>query len=184
MSTVPQKTGPFETPATALPHISNATLTLHEESNARIAVPAERLFDQLDDPTRLTAHMSTRSWRMGWGKMDTALDDRGGRAVGSHIIVRGRIFGIRLYLDEVVTQRETPFRKTWETVGEPRLLVIGSYRMGFTVTRTVGGSSLRVTIDYALPTTGVSRVLGWAFGRTYAKWCTRRMVQDVEHMFA
>ena len=92
MSTVPQKSGRFETLATALPRASNVMLILHEECSARIAVPAERLFDQLDDPTRLTAHMSTRSWRMGWGRMDTLLDDLGGRAVGSHIIVRGRAF--------------------------------------------------------------------------------------------
>ena len=108
----------------------------HEEYSARIAASAERVFDRLDDQTRLSKHMSKRSWQMGWGRMETVLDAQHGRSVGAHIVVRGRVFGIRLYLDEVVTMRDAPLRKTWETVGEPRLLVIGRYRMGFDVLKT------------------------------------------------
>jgi len=156
----------------------------HEEYSAPINAPAERVFDRLDDQTRLTEHMSTRSWKMGWGKMDTMLDAQQGRAVGSHIVIRGRVFGVRLHLDEVVTTRERPVTKTWETVGEPRLLVIGSYRMGFTLIPNGTTSELHVAIDYELPAKGMSRLLGRLFGRSYAKWCTRQMVRDARHSFA
>ena len=44
--------------------------------------------------------------------------------------MNGRILGLKLSLDEVVTERDPPARKVWETVGVPRLLVIGPYRMG------------------------------------------------------
>ena len=74
--------------------------------------------------------------------------------MGSHIRLSGRILGMQLYVDEVVTQRNPPFEKTWETVAEPRLLVIGAYRMGFTVAEDGGASRLRVFIDYALPSRG------------------------------
>jgi hypothetical protein len=156
----------------------------HEEHSAPIEASAERVFDLLDDQTRLTEHMSKRSWKLGWGKMDTVLDAQQGRSVGSHIVLRGRVFGIRLYLDEVVTRRDPPVTKTWETVGEPRLLVIGPYRMGFDLTPNGMHSSLRVAIDYELPTQGISWILGRLFGPAYAKWCTRRMVRDAQHSFA
>ena len=156
----------------------------HEEHSAPINASAERVFDQLDDQTRLTEHMSKRSWKMGWGKMETVLDAQQGRSVGSHIVLRGRVFGIRLYLDEVVTVREPPLTKTWETIGEPRLLVIGPYRMGFDLTPNDTTAQLRVAIDYDLPTKGISRVLGRLFGRSYAQWCTRQMVRDAQHSFA
>lgn len=54
----------------------------HEEYSAVINASAERVFDLLDDQTRLTEHMSKRSWKMGWGRMETALDAQQGRSVG------------------------------------------------------------------------------------------------------
>jgi hypothetical protein len=152
----------------------------HEEHSATINASAELVFDQLDDQTRLSAHMSKRSWRMGWGRMETVLDAQQGRAVGSHIVIRGRVFGIPLYLDEIVTVRERPLAKTWETVGEPRLLVIGPYRMGFELSPDGAITRLRVAIDYDLPLKGISRWLGRLFGPSYAKWCTRQMAQDAQ----
>lgn len=159
------------------------TYARHEEYGARIAASAERVFDRLDDQTRLSKHMSKRSWQMGWSKMETVLDAGLGRSVGSHIIVQGRVFGVRLSLDEVVTVREPPLRKTWETVGEPRLLVIGRYRMGFALRPDGATAELRVAIDYSLPVEGISRLLGELFGRSYAKWCTRQMVRDAQSAF-
>jgi hypothetical protein len=90
----------------------------------------------------------------------------------------GRAFGITLSLDEVVVDREPPFRKAWETVGEPRLLVIGPYRMGFTVQPELSGSRLEVHIDYDLPNGLLAGRLGRLLGGFYARWCTRRMVAD------
>ena len=156
----------------------------HEEHSAPVNASAERVFDRLDDQTRLTEHMSTRSWKMGWGRMETVLDTERGRSVGSHIVIRGRVFGVRLYLDEVVTMREPPLTKRWETVGEPRLLVIGRYQMGFDLTPNDAIAQLRVAIDYELPTKGMPRLLGRLFGRSYAKWCTRQMVLDTQQSFA
>lgn len=67
---------------------------------------------------------------------------------------------------------------TWETRGEPRLLVIGSYRMGFTISGQGDRSHLAVFIDYQLPRGGFARGLARLFGKPYAAWCTRRMATD------
>ena len=155
----------------------------HEEYEGKLKASPPQLFELLDDQTRLSAHMTKRSWKMGWGKMDILLDGTRGKAVGSHIVLRGRVFGIPIHLDEVVTLREPPLRKYWETVGQPRLLVIGSYRMGFTIISSAGDVSLRVEIDYEFPQAGFSRLLGRFFGRSYAKWCTKRMVRDAQSVF-
>jgi hypothetical protein len=83
----------------------------HAESRGRLQAPAGRVFAHLDDHTRLSAHMSRRSWRMGWGRMDLHLDERAGRAVGSRIRLEGRILGVWLALEEVVTEHAPPTRK-------------------------------------------------------------------------
>lgn len=114
-------------------------------------------------------------------RIDT--DERHGQAVGSVIRLSGRVLGLRLSVDEVVTEREPPHRKAWETVGEPKLLVVGAYRMGFTIDPVAGGSRLVVFIDYDLPARGIGRMLGALLGRRYAAWCTRRMAEDARAAF-
>jgi hypothetical protein len=116
--------------------------------------------------------------------MTTIVDEQWGRVINSHVVRRGRAFGILRFVDEVVSEREMPRRKVWETVGEPRLLVLGPYRMGFEITPCDSGVLLRVSIDYELPSHGMSRLLGYLLGRIYAKWCTRELVQDAKALLA
>jgi hypothetical protein len=98
---------------------------------------------------------------MGGGRMDVQVDGGRGQVVGSHIRLSGKVFGIHLFLDEVVTEREPPHRKAWQTVGTLRLLVIGHYRIGLEINPQNGGSNLRVSIDYELPTPLSTRWLGF-----------------------
>ena len=156
--------------------------TRHEEYAGDVRASQAEVFSSLDDQVRLSAHMKKRSWKMGWGKMDIVLDAQGGRAVGSHIKLQGRVFGLVLSLDEVVTLREPPYRKRWETVGQPRLLVIGAYAMGFEISPGPIAARVRVAIDYDLPREGLPRILGLLFGKSYARWCTRKMVRDAQRM--
>jgi hypothetical protein len=110
-------------------------------------------------------------------------DERHGQAVGSVIRITGSVLGLRLSVEEAVTRRDPPREKVWETVGDPRLLIIGAYRMGFTIVPVGGGTRLIVFIDHRLPARGIGRVLGRLLGRTYAAWCTRRMASDARTTF-
>src|SRR5256885_9398928 len=150
----------------------------HHEASAVIAASAEDVFAYVDNPARISSHMEKSSWAIGGGNMKLALDEGGGRKAGSHIRLSGHAFGIELSLDEVVLERDAPHRKVWQTVGAPKLLVIGRYRMGLELSPRGKGSLLRVFIDYTLPDQGVERWLGRLLGRFYAAWCARRMVND------
>ncbi|MBI4087186.1 SRPBCC family protein [Candidatus Kaiserbacteria bacterium] len=153
----------------------------HYEESTLISASPETLFAYIDDHTRFSSHMNESSWMMGGGTMHVSVDAGRGQEVGSHIRMTGTAFGIRLFLDEVVTRRDPPFVKTWETVDIPKLLVIGSYRMSIEITPKDSGSLLRVRIDYDLPTTNVW--LGRLFGGMYARWCVRRMIKDARTYF-
>jgi len=113
-----------------------------------VAAPADSVFAYADDPARLSSHMSKSSWMMGRGRMLTELDAGRGQTVGSRIRLSGRVFGLALSVEEIVTELVPPQRKLWQTTGSPRLLVIGHYRMGFEFARQENGSLLRVYIDY------------------------------------
>lgn len=116
--------------------------------------------------------------------MKIDLDGGRGQKVGSRIRLAGNVFGIELSVEEVVTERNPPHRKVWETTGSPKLLVIGHYRMGFELSPRGKNSMLRVFIEYELPAGPAARWLGRLFGGSYASWCTRRMVDDAVKHFA
>ena len=156
----------------------------HFQSTVIVAAPLSAVFGCMDDPLMLAGHMSEPSWRTGWGSMQITLDERGGRAVGSHVRLSGKVFGIPLKLEEVVIEHVPPRRKVWETVGGPSLLVIGAYQMGFELTPLGQHTRVCVFIDYGLPHGRLSRLLARVLGRYYAAWCTHRMVEDTRRQVA
>lgn len=154
----------------------------HAATISVCATPWE-VFAFADDHARLSSHMSRRSAAMGGGAMRIEADERKGRSVGSKLKLSGKVLGLRLEVEEVVTERTPPWRKTWDTIGEPRLIVIGAYRMGFVVEDLGDASRLTVSIDYELPPRSASRWLGRLFGRAYARWCSERMARDTARHF-
>jgi Polyketide cyclase / dehydrase and lipid transport len=145
---------------------------------------ADEVFAFADDFTQLSSHMNTSSAMMMGSTMLTSFDEGRGQAIGSHVRMSGRMLGIDLFLDEVIREREPPRRKVWETVGTPRLLVIGGYRLGFDIAPTGPGVVLRVFIDYFLPASPWQRLLGHVLGGMYARWCVRQMVDGAAARFA
>ncbi len=119
---------------------------------------------------------------MGGGRMMTEVDEYKGQKVGSHIKMSGKVMGVNLFLDEVVTEYSRPIRKVWKTVGNINLLVIGNYQMGVELTPENNNTNLKVFIDYDLPSGG-SKVIGVIFGRMYANWCIDQMLNGVINQF-
>ncbi|KKP80693.1 MAG: hypothetical protein UR81_C0019G0011 [Candidatus Levybacteria bacterium GW2011_GWB1_35_5] len=155
----------------------------HYEDSTFIPASQSEIFVYVDDHKNFSSHMSKSSWMMGGGSMDVKLDEGSGKKVGSHIKLSGKVFGIKIYLDEIITTHEPPKRKEWQTVGSLRLLVIGNYRMGFEISPESQGSRLKVFIDYDMPTLLYTRWLGYLFGGIYAKWCVQQMIKGSRNHF-
>jgi hypothetical protein len=155
----------------------------HFDATATIVTSPSTPFAYLDDPQRLGAHMSQSSWMLLGSTMTYQFDEAEGKAVGAHIRIKGRVLGLALNLDEIVTVREVAARKAWKTVGKPHLLIIGNYEMGFEITPLGKSSQLRIFINYTLPR-GPSRILGWLLSGMYARWCVTRMLSDAIRHFA
>ena len=155
----------------------------HYESRAALSAPIDDVFAFLDDFRKLSAHMERSSGMMLGSKMAISTDREEGRAVGSHVAMRGTVIGIPLALEEVVVQREPPRRKVWETIAA-NLLVIGDYRLGFELESAGSTCAVRVFIDYDLPAGTLTRWLGKLFAKAYARWCTQQMARDAARRFA
>ena len=159
-------------------------LPVHFRSDVELDAQANAVFSHLDDHSRLSAHMTQPSWMVVGSRMAIEFDASKGRAVGATIRLRGGVLGIPLSVEEIVTERRPPLRKVWATTGRPRLLVIGSYRMGYEITPKARSLKLRVFLDCALPDGPISHWVGRLFGNFYARWCTQRMANDATAHFA
>lgn len=155
----------------------------HYEDIVSIMASPEAIFSYTDDQTNLSSHMNQSTWMMGGGSMKTELDEGGGKKVGSHIRMNGIVFGIHLFLEEVIIQREPPFRKAWETVGNINLIVIDHYKLGYEIMPMGSVSNLRIYIEYNLPKSWKTSWLGFIFGGIYARWCVRQMINGVQDHF-
>ena len=87
-------------------------LAHHYEASALVQAPMEKVFAYVDDPTRLASHMSKSSWMMGGGQMEIELDSGRGQNVGSRIRLAGKVFGMQLSVEEVVTKRSPLIAKS------------------------------------------------------------------------
>lgn len=115
--------------------------------------------------------------------METALDSGEGRLEGSVIRLSGRVFGIELFVEEVVTQRREPTHKEWRTINNPRLLIIGNYRMGFDLADNSGKVQVRIYIDYELPKLHLLKPVVRFLAKAYARWCIEQMASGARKYF-
>jgi hypothetical protein len=101
-----------------------------------------------------------------------------GRRLGSRVRLLGFFLGLNLEIDQRVIDRELARSKAWQTVGNPRMLIVARYRMGFSLSPLSNGCRLTAFIDYALPEKAIGRLLGALAGRVYARWCVRNLLQQ------
>jgi hypothetical protein len=160
------------------------TYPFHYQSEAVVPAAPEELFDHLDDPRRLAGHMSRRSIMMAGAFMKIQTDAQQGRALGSVIRMRARMLGIPIGLEEIVVERTRPSLKAWVTAGQPRLLVIGQYRMGFRIAPAPEGSHLTVFIEYRWPSNPWLNLPARLLAPAYARWCCRQMVRDARKLLS
>ncbi|AKM83538.1 hypothetical protein A2422_01550 [Candidatus Woesebacteria bacterium RIFOXYC1_FULL_31_51] len=150
----------------------------HFEKNIKIKTSPQKIFDYVDNHLNFSSHMNKPSLMMGGGKTKIELDDGKGKIVGSHIKMKGSVFGINIFLDEVITEHNPPYKKTWETIGIPELIIIGNYMMGFEIKKENEGSLFKVFIDYNLPTKVFNKILEYFLSGFYAKWCVDQIIKS------
>jgi hypothetical protein len=156
----------------------------HFEKTILVNAKPDVVFSFADDHKNLSSHMNQSSLMLGGSGMKTETDEKKGLKVGSHIKLSGKVFGINLFLDEVITVHKPPYHKKWQTIGKVNLLVIGHYALGFKISPLDKEKSiLKVFIDYDLPQSQRTRWLGIFLGRIYAQWCVNQIINSVKKHF-
>lgn len=162
---------------------TNKKFSRHYKESVLVKAKPESVFEYADNPMNFSSHMNQPSGMMAGGSMKTEVDEGRGKEVGSHIRMNGNVLGVNLSLDEVIVEHQPPLRKAWETVGNVNLLVIDQYKLGFEIKPVDEESELTVYINYDLPKSLKTQLLGQIFSGTYAKWCVQQMTTGAKKHF-
>lgn len=147
--------------------------------SATIDAPAARVFAYVDDIRNLARHMSGRgSMPMMGSRLALEILTPEPTGVGTTYRYSGRVMGLTIDFSETVIRYEPGHEKVWRTIGQPRLIIIDNYEMRALVEPVAETRSrLTIAIDYELPSSGLSHLLGRLLASSYAKWCIDRMIQ-------
>ncbi|MDP9809488.1 hypothetical protein J2W42_002340 [Rhizobium tibeticum] len=161
-------------------------MTYEESATSTIDLlaPPQQFFAFLDDPTVVGAHMQRPSLMMLGATMEYDVDQGNGQVVGSIIRMRGKVLGMDLFVEEIVTEWQPPWRKSWQTLGRPKLLVIDSYHMDFAIKPISEGSRVTVKIQYSYSRSPMGSWLGGVPAKAYARWCVSKMTSEAGNHFA
>lgn len=152
----------------------------HYQESLFIPASVEDVFDYADEHANYYSHVIKFARLLG-GRMNLEMDEGRGKSVGSRIRVSGKILGKSLSLEEVITSRQAPFGKAWESVGNPAFLIVGQYRYEIQIKRQASGSMLSVVFDSNPP-----EASGWLrqwFSQVYSKACAREMAKSTRNYF-
>ena len=149
------------------------------EERVSVDAPPSRVFVWLDDPRNTGWHMNRRSFAMAGASLRVAQLSEHATGEGATYRSSGRMLGLRIDFTTTVVRWVENEEKVWRTIGEPHLVVIGHFEMRFTTTAFEGGTRLILSLDYDFPTSWFGRRLGWLLAGPYARWCVRRIINDV-----
>jgi hypothetical protein len=146
-----------------------------------INAPVEAAFDYLDDLSKTGMHMSESSAMMMGSKL--TLEHLPGPESGAGAKYRwfGKMMGLPLDFTVEVTKWIKNEEKTWETIGAPKMIILGWYRMRLmTEPDNAGGTRTWLEIEYTPPEGLFYRFLSAVFAPIYARWCVSKMLTDAK----
>lgn len=90
----------------------------------------------------------------------------------------GKMLGMTMDFNEIVTKWQPPSLKEWETVGEAKIIIMSWYRMRFDITPSEKGAIAILSISYLPPKEWYYKVLSFLFANWYCNWCLKNMLND------
>ena len=145
-----------------------------------IRATPEEVFAYLDDIKNVGMHMASSSMAMLGGKMSLQVISKNKTGRGATYRLRGGVLWMPIDITETVTKWAEGREKEWETVDNPKIIVMSWYRMHFVLKPAQRGTHVDFEIEYGLPTSFFGKMLGKLLARKYADWCLRRATEDAK----
>jgi hypothetical protein len=143
------------------------------------AQPSE-VFKHVDNINNTGTHMSKSNMPMMGGSLKTEILSKNEIGPGATYRMYGKVMGMDIDFTETVTKWIENQERVWETIGDPKLLIMGGYAMNFNVRPSNWGTRLTFGIKYSYPKSAFWKFIAFLLGDWYAKWCLKNMAKDVK----
>jgi hypothetical protein len=152
------------------------TLSRIEKYNAS---PAQ-VFRYIDDLGVTGMHMTESSMMMMGSKLHLNFLTENKTGLGSRYRWTGSMMGLKMDFTVAVTKWIDGKEKTWETVGQTKMIIYSWYRMNLVVRTIESLTEAELSISYEKPHGFINKVLSFLFADWYCRWCLRQMLGDAK----
>lgn len=140
--------------------------------------PAEKVFSYLDDLGVTGMHMTRSSAMMMGNKLHLEFLTKHHNGLGSKYRWTGTMMGMNMDFTVEVTNWIEGVEKTWETVGESKMIIYSWYRMHLVVYPKENGTQAELSITYEKPKGRFARMISILAADWYCSWCLKNMLSD------
>ena len=98
------------------------------------------------------------------------------RGVGAIFRWLGKIMGMEIDITERITTWIENREKVWETIGQPKIILLGWYRMILKTSAVKEGTLTSLQIDFTPPSGFFYKILYFLFSGWYCNWCLNNML--------
>lgn len=151
------------------------------EKSILIEGSVEEVFAFMDDIRNTGKHMTENSASMMGGKLHLEWLTTHMTGLGTKYRWTGKVVGMKMDFTVEVNQWIKNKEKTWGTIGEAKMIVISWFEMHLELTPTENnGTLVFLSIRY---TKNKGSLWSFLFGKRYAKWCVKSMLEDTQKHF-
>ena len=140
--------------------------------------PAQKVFSYLDDLGVTGMHMTKSSAMMMGSKLNLEYLTVHHTGPGSKYRWTGTMMGMKMDFTVEVIKWIEGVEKTWETIGEARMIIYSWYRMHLMVSPKGNTTEAELSITYERPKGWLARIISFLFADWYCNWCLKNMLSD------
>lgn len=148
-----------------------------------INAPLEIVFARMDDLSKTGMHMSNSSMMMMGSKLMLEQLPGPSQGLGASFHWSGSVMGMPIDITETVTKWVVNKEKIWETIGTPKIIILGWYRMILKTEAVKEGTEASLQIDYTKPRGAFRIILYYLLSHWYCNWCLNNMLNDTKIHF-
>jgi hypothetical protein len=149
------------------------------ERTMRINGNSDSVFSFMDDIRNTGKHMTESSGAMAGSKLQIQWLSENKTGLGTKYRWTGKVVGMKMDFT-VEVSKWAKGQKVWGTVGEAKMIVIDWFEMYLITTPvSTGETDAKLGIYY----TKHKGLWGFLFGKWYAKWCVKTMLNDTRKHF-
>ena len=138
----------------------------------------QKVFHDLDDLGVTGMHMTKSSAMMMGSKLHLEYLTANHAGPGSKYRWTGTMMGMKMDFTVEVTKWIETVEKTWETIGEAKMIIYSWYRMHLLVSPKGNTTEAELSITYKRPKGWFAKIISFLFADWYCNWCLKNMLSD------